>query len=78
MHGNKIGVVVTLEKENENLAKDICMHVAAMKPAALNSEDISSEDLDKEREIFMAQAKESGKPEDIAQKMVEALSDLET
>ncbi|MEL0102014.1 MAG: translation elongation factor Ts [Gammaproteobacteria bacterium] len=71
MHGNKIGVVVTLEKENENLAKDICMHVAAMKPAALNSEDISNEDLDKEREIFMAQAKESGKPEDIAQKMVE-------
>jgi len=71
MHGNKIGVVVTLEKENENLAKDICMHIAAMKPAALNSEDISNEDLDKEREIFMAHAKESGKPEDIANKMVE-------
>ena len=71
MHGNKIGVVVSLEKENEDLAKDICMHIAAMKPTALSSEDISNEDLEKEREIFMAQAKESGKPDDIAQKMVE-------
>ena len=71
MHGAKIGVVVILEKENENLAKDICMHIAAMKPLALNSSEIPQEDLDKEREIFSAQAKESGKPDDIIQKMVD-------
>jgi len=71
MHGSKIGVVVVLEKQNNELAKDICMHIAAMKPIALNSNDISPEDLDKEREIYLAQAKESGKPEDIVQKMVD-------
>ncbi len=71
MHGSKIGVVVVFEKQNNELAKDICMHIAAMKPIALNSNDISPEDLDKEREIYLAQAKESGKPEDIVQKMVD-------
>ena len=71
MHGSKIGVVVTLEKENDELAKDICMHIAAMKPSALNANDISKNDLEKEREIYMAQAKKSGKPENIIQKMVD-------
>ncbi len=71
MHGTKIGVAVLLEKENNELAKDICMHVAAMKPIALNADDISPEDLNREREIYLAQAKESGKPEDIIQKMVD-------
>ena len=47
------------------------MHIAAMKPIALNASDISQKDLNKEREIFLAQAKESGKPEDIIQKMVD-------
>ena len=71
MHGTKIGVVVLLKNENTELAKDICMHIAAMKPIALNASDISQKDLNKEREIFLAQAKESGKPEDIIQKMVD-------
>jgi len=71
IHGTKIGVAVLLQKENEDLAKDICMHIAAMKPKALNSDDISKEDLNKEKEIYMAQAQESGKPEEIIQKMVE-------
>jgi elongation factor Ts len=71
MHGNKIGVVVILEKENEELAKDVCMHIAAMKPVALDSSDIEKEDLDREREIYMAQAQESGKPENIIEKMVD-------
>ena len=71
MHGTKIGVVVVLQKENEELAKDVCMHIAAMKPRALNANDIPQEDLEKEREIFVAQAKESGKPDDIIQKMVD-------
>ena len=71
MHGTKIGVAVVLQKENEELAKDVCMHIAAMKPRALNANDIPQEDLEKEREIFVAQAKESGKPDDIIQKMVD-------
>ena len=71
MHGTKIGVAVVLQKENEELAKDVCMHIAAMKPRALNANDIPQEDLKKEREIFVAQAKESGKPDDIIQKMVD-------
>ena len=70
-HGSKIGVAIILEKDNKELAKDICMHIAAMKPAALNTDDISLKDLEKEREIYMAQAKESGKPENIIEKMVE-------
>ncbi|MBT7543582.1 MAG: elongation factor Ts [Gammaproteobacteria bacterium] len=71
MHGTKIGVAITLEKENADLAKDICMHIAAMKPIALDSNDLSPDDLEKERDIFLAQAKESGKPEEIIQKMVD-------
>ena len=71
MHGTKIGVAVVLQKENEELAKDVCMHIAAMKPRALNANDIPQDVLDKEREIFVAQAKESGKPDDIIQKMVD-------
>ena len=71
MHGSKIGVAVLLKNENTDLAKDICMHIAAMKPIALNASDISQKDLNKEREIYLAQAKESGKPEDIIKKMVD-------
>ena len=71
MHGTKIGVAITLEKANADLAKDICMHIAAMKPIALDSNDLSPDDLEKERDIFLAQAKESGKPEEIIQKMVD-------
>ena len=71
MHGTKIGVAITLEKENADLAKDICMHIAAMKPIALDSNELSPDDLEKERDIFLAQAKESGKPEEIIQKMVD-------
>ena len=71
MHGTKIGVAITLEKENADLAKDICMHIAAMKPIALDSNELSPDDLEKERDIFLAQAKESDKPEEIIQKMVD-------
>ena len=71
MHGSKICVVVILEKENNELAKDICMHIAAMKPMALNPDDISKENIEKEREIYEAQAQDSGKPENIIEKMVD-------
>ena len=71
LHGTKIGVLVSLEYENENLAKDIAMHIAAMKPLAVSQEGINKELVEKEEEIFLAQAKESGKPENIVNKMVE-------
>ena len=71
MHGSKICVVAVLENEDESLAKDICMHIAAMKPLAIDETGISQAVLDKEKEIFKAQAAESGKPENILEKMVE-------
>ena len=71
MHGSKICVIAVLENEDESLAKDICMHIAAMKPLAIDETGISQAVLDKEKEIFKAQAKESGKPENILEKMVE-------
>ena len=71
LHGTKIGVLVSLECENENLAKDIAMHIAAMKPLAVSQDGINKELVEKEEEIFLAQAKESGKPENIINKMVE-------
>ena len=71
MHGSKICVVAVLENDDESLAKDICMHIAAMKPLAIDETGVSQAVLDKEKEIFKAQAKESGKPENILEKMVE-------
>lgn len=70
-HGNKISVLTRLNKGSEELAKDIAMHVAASKPVCVSAEQVPSELLDKEREIFAAQAAESGKPPEIMEKMVE-------
>ena len=71
LHGDRIGVLVALDQANEALAKDIAMHVAAMNPLALKPEDISSETIEKERDIARAQAQTSGKPAEIIEKMVE-------
>tara|TARA_Y100000590_G_scaffold91505_2_gene103287 strand:+ start:863 stop:1723 length:861 start_codon:yes stop_codon:yes gene_type:complete len=68
---NKIACITSLKGGNEEVAKDIAMHVAASDPLAISSEEISKELINKEREIFLAQAEESGKPEDIVAKMVE-------
>src|SRR5699024_5492018 len=70
-HGDRIGVLVAIEGGDERLAKDLAMHIAASKPQAIASEDISTEVLDKERGILIAQAKDSGKPPEIIEKMVE-------
>ena len=56
---------------DSNLAKDIAMHIAASKPLYVDSKEVSSSVLDKEKEIYIAQAQESGKPDDIIEKMVE-------
>jgi elongation factor Ts len=70
LHGTRIGVVVEFEGD-EVAAKDVAMHVAAMKPVALTSADVPAELIDKERSVATAKAAESGKPADIAQKMIE-------
>ncbi len=77
--GNKIGVMVQLHCETDFVAntpdfqallKDICMHIAAAKTRFLSREEVSQEDLDREKEIFAHQARESGKPDNIIEKIV--------
>ena len=70
-HGVRIGVVVELMGGDETLGHDIAMHVAATNPLCLNADQVPAEQLDKEREIFRAQALESGKPAAIVDKMIE-------
>ena len=70
-NNNRIGVLVSLAGGNAELAKDIAMHVAAVNPQVVNPEDMPEELLAKEREIFSVQARESGKPEEIIEKMIE-------
>lgn len=68
---NRIAVVVGLTGGDEALAKDVAMHVAAVNPAVVSSDQMPAELIDAERDIFTAQAIESGKPPEIAAKMVE-------
>ena len=70
LHGTRIGVIVEFDGD-ATAAKDVAMHVAAMKPAALSSADVPSELVDKERKIAAEKAAESGKPAEIVAKMVE-------
>jgi elongation factor Ts len=70
LHGTRIGVVVEFEGA-ETAAKDVAMHVAAMKPVALTSNDVPTDLIEKERSVATAKAAESGKPADIAAKMIE-------
>ncbi len=70
-HGERIAVMVELEGGDAALGKDIAMHIAASKPVCIAEADIPADVLAKEREIFSAQAAESGKPENIIEKMVE-------
>jgi elongation factor Ts len=69
-HGVKIGVLVDLVGGNDDLGRDVAMHVAATNPVCVSEEQVPQELLDKEKEIFVAQARESGKPDDIIEKMV--------
>jgi elongation factor Ts len=70
LHGARIGVLVELKRGNASLAKDIAMHVAASRPVAVSEQQVAAETVAKEREIFSAQAAESGKPPEIVEKMV--------
>ena len=70
LHGVRIGVIVELEGSDEVLAKDMAMHIAASNPVCIAEEDVPKDLLDKEREILIAQAQESGKPQEIIEKMI--------
>ena len=70
LHGTRIGVVVEFDGD-EVAAKDVAMHVAAMKPVSLTSADVPADLIEKERSVATAKAAESGKPADIAAKMIE-------
>lgn len=72
VHGNnRIAVLVELTGGDEELAKDVAMHVAAVNPAVVAPADMPEEQLQKEREIYTAQAADSGKPPEIVEKMIE-------
>jgi elongation factor Ts len=70
LHGGRIGVLVELEGGDADLARDIAMHIAASKPECIDEDGVPQEMLEKEREIFGAQAQASGKPAEIIEKMV--------
>jgi len=70
LHGEKIGVLVSLEKADNELAKDVAMHIAASKPVCVSEADVAPELVEKEKAIFVAQAEESGKPANIIEKMI--------
>ena len=70
-HGVRIGVLVELQGGDAELARDIAMHIAASKPQCVAEADVPGEVIEKEREIFSAQAETSGKPQNIIEKMVD-------
>ncbi|MDR3492788.1 MAG: translation elongation factor Ts [Gammaproteobacteria bacterium] len=70
LHGNRIGVCVELDVDNKDLAKDIAMHIAASKPLVVSPDEVPADLVAKEKEIYLAQAASSGKPQDIIEKMV--------
>jgi len=71
IHGGKIGVLVDYTSADENIGKDVALHIAATKPKALHESGVPQEDIERERSVAKAKAEESGKPADIAEKMVE-------
>jgi elongation factor Ts len=72
VHGDKRkAVLVELDKPDEALGRDLAMHITAISPMVVESSEVPKDVLEKEREIYTSQAAESGKPEDIVQKMVE-------
>jgi len=71
VHGNsRIAVLVELKGGDQDLAKDVAMHVAAVSPQVVSSDDMPAEQIEKEKEIYTAQALESGKPAEIVEKMI--------
>tara|TARA_E500000178_G_scaffold356715_1_gene437833 strand:- start:22090 stop:22983 length:894 start_codon:yes stop_codon:yes gene_type:complete len=71
LHGKKIGVLLDLIGGSEELGKDISMHIAAMKPKAVSSEDVDKDLVETERRVAREKAVESGKPQNIMERMVD-------
>jgi elongation factor Ts len=72
MHGDqRRGAIVQLASKQDELGRDLAMHVVAINPMVVKSEDVSADVLEKEREIYLSQAQDSGKPEEIVVKMVQ-------
>lgn len=71
VHSGRIGVLVETDGDDACLAKDIAMHIAATNPVVVNQSDVPADVVAKEKEIFIAQAKDSGKPMEIIEKMTE-------
>ena len=70
IHGGRIGVLVSLEGGDEELARDIAMHVAALNPPFVDADSVPADVLEKEKDILRAQAEDSGKPPEIIEKMI--------
>ncbi len=70
VHGGKIGVLVDLSGGDETLARDLAMHIAALNPEYVADEDVPADIIAREKDILLAQAKSSGKPAEIIEKMV--------
>lgn len=71
LHGTRIGVMVEFDAADDQIGKDVAMHVAAMKPVSLSADQVPSELIEKERSVAALKAAESGKPADIVTKMVD-------
>ena len=72
VHGNnRIAVLVSLKGGSHELARDVAMHVAAVSPQVVSADDMPAEQVAKEREIYEAQAQDSGKPPEIIKKMID-------
>jgi elongation factor Ts len=71
LHGSKIGVIVDFKADDEQLGRDVAMHVAASKPICVSKDQVPAAVLETERHIYTEQAAQSGKPADIVAKMVE-------
>ncbi len=71
LHGDRIGVICEIEGGNSELAKDVAMHIAASKPICIDETGVPAETLEKERSILVAEARESGKPPAIIEKIVD-------
>lgn len=69
-HGERIAVLSVLEGGDEDLAKDVAMHIAASKPECVSEDELSEDLLEREKAIFVEQARESGKPDNIIEKMI--------
>ena len=70
LHGARIGVMVDMTGGSTELARDIAMHIAASNPSAIDASEVDPALIEKEKEIFTAQALESGKPAEIVEKMI--------